>query len=63
MSNEPYDRGLDILRDSEADEDFSTTSDVLSPDPTRGAGPSPGPGSTPIRATASAGSTTRSRRP
>lgn len=38
MTNEPYDRGLDILRDSEADEDFSTTSEVLSPDPTAGAG-------------------------
>jgi ElaB/YqjD/DUF883 family membrane-anchored ribosome-binding protein len=38
MTNEPYDRGLDILRDSEADEDFRTTSDVLSPDPTTGSG-------------------------
>ncbi len=38
MTNEPYDRGLDILRDSEADEDFRTTSDVLSPDPTTGRG-------------------------
>ncbi|HEY3410923.1 MAG TPA: hypothetical protein VGK53_22380 [Propionicimonas sp.] len=34
MSNEPYERGLDIFRDSEADEDFRTESGVLSPDPT-----------------------------
>ncbi len=34
MTNDPYDRGLEILRDSEADEDFSTESEVLSPDPT-----------------------------
>lgn len=32
MTNDPYDRGLDILRDSEADEDFRTESEVLSPD-------------------------------
>ncbi|HEY3340287.1 MAG TPA: hypothetical protein VGK18_17440 [Propionicimonas sp.] len=36
MSNEPYERGLDIFRDSEADEDFRTESGVLSPDPTTG---------------------------
>ena len=38
MTNDPYDRGLDILRDSEADENFSTESEVLSPDPTSGRG-------------------------
>ena len=38
MTNEPYDRGLDILRDSEADEDFRTPSDVLSPNPTATSG-------------------------
>ena len=34
MTNDPYDRGLDIFRDSEADEDFRTEHEVLSPDPT-----------------------------
>ncbi|HEY3546732.1 MAG TPA: hypothetical protein VGK17_11680 [Propionicimonas sp.] len=38
MSNEPYERGLDIFRDGEADEDFRTESGVLSPDPTTGTG-------------------------
>ena len=34
MTNEPYERGLGIFRDSEADEDFRKDSEVLSPDPT-----------------------------
>lgn len=34
MTNEPYERGLDIFRDSEADEDFRADQEVLSPDPT-----------------------------
>ncbi len=38
MTNDPYDRGLNIFRDSEADEDFRTESEVLSPDPTSGNG-------------------------
>ena len=36
MTSEHYERGLDIFRDSEADEDFRTGEPVLSPDPTRG---------------------------
>ena len=34
MTNEHHERGLDILRESGADEDFRTDSEVLSPDPT-----------------------------
>lgn len=34
MTNDPYDRGLGIFRDSEADDDVHTRTEVLSADPT-----------------------------
>ncbi|MGV8908126.1 MAG: hypothetical protein ACOH1Y_04030 [Propionicimonas sp.] len=49
MTSEHYERGPDIFRDSEADEDFPTGEPVLSPDPTSGQSgttdyPTPGTG-------------------